>query len=148
MNFVKTCVFDIDGTLANCDHRRYFVTDAHPNWDAFYSACDLDTPNEWCVELIRAMSLAGYLIALVSGRRQECEEKTLAWLARYSIPYNQLFLLRPDKDYTPDTILKKAWLDKYGKEKILFVVDDRPKVVRMWRSEGLSVLDCYGGEYF
>ena len=40
-------VFDLDGTLANTDHRAHFVdrTKGKPDWRAFYAACDADTPH-------------------------------------------------------------------------------------------------------
>jgi hypothetical protein len=34
-----------------------------------------------------------------------------------------------------------------GKDKILFVVADRSRVVEMWRSEGLVCLQCAPGEF-
>jgi len=51
-------------------------------------------------------------------------------------------------DYTPDQELKRKWANSYGKNKILFVVDDRQKVVDMWRSEGLVCLQCAKWEEF
>ena len=51
-------------------------------------------------------------------------------------------MLREDGDNTPDQELKRAWLHAYGKERILFTVDDRQKVVDMWREEGLTCLQC------
>ncbi len=51
--------------------------------------------------------------------------------------------MRPIGDSTPDDVLKERWLDEAlaeGKQ-IDFVVDDRPKVVRMWRRRGVFVFD-------
>ena len=33
------CIFDIDGTLANCDHRLHHIQDKPKNWDLFYNGC-------------------------------------------------------------------------------------------------------------
>ena len=47
-----------------------------------------------------------------------------------------------NKDYTPDQDLKKKWLYSFGKDRVLFVVDDRQRVVDMWRAEGITCLQC------
>lgn len=139
----NTVVFDLDGTLANIEHRRHLVDQEHPEWDTFYDLCHLDDVNEWCAELMRCMSEEGHVVVVVSARRNSQRGKTKKWLAENNISYDRLYLLREGNNDTPDTKLKKAWLESYGKNKILFVVDDRQKVVDMWRKEGLVCLQCY-----
>lgn len=138
-----TVVFDLDGTLANIDHRSHLVKRDKPDWDAFYESCDKDAVNEWCATLMGTLADEGFHVIIVSARRATEYEKTLQWLKDNHVIYDLLELLRPANDYTPDTELKKKWLDKFGKDRILFVVDDRQKVVDMWRREGLTCLQCY-----
>lgn len=138
-----TILVDLDGTLADIEHRRHFVMRDRPDWDAFYSGCDGDSLNVWCAELMAAMRSMGYHVYIVSARRNTEKSKTLRWLAQHKIQYDELYLLREGSDSTEDTTLKKAFLDQYGRERILFVVDDRQKVVDMWRAEGLVCLQCY-----
>ena len=147
----KSVIVDLDGTLANIDHRVHLVRREKPDWDAFYAACDKDTPNEWCVELIRAFIRVGAPVVIVSARRQEEEKKTREWLSRMFeiiLPGPKLRLLRGPGNHEPDTVLKKRWLDSFGRENILFVVDDRQKVVDMWRAEGLTCLQCAAWEEY
>ena len=48
----------------------------------------------------------------------------------------------------PDEILKKKMLDKFVDiDDVLFVVDDRNKVVDMWRDLGLTVLQPAPGDF-
>ena len=47
----KVIVFDIDGTLANIEHRRSFVATKPKNWKAFNAGIVNDTPHEDLVEL-------------------------------------------------------------------------------------------------
>lgn len=140
---MKTIVFDLDGTLANIDHRAHYVRQDNPEWDKFYSACDKDTPNAWCMEMMDIFRQQGYPVLIVSARRDTEKSKTLAWLRYHGIKYTDLIMLRKGNDNTEDKKLKKAWLKLFGKENILFVVDDRQKVVDMWREEGLVCLQCY-----
>jgi hypothetical protein len=43
--------------------------------------------------------------------------------------------------------VKREMLTGLDKSKILFVVEDRNRVVEMWRSEGLVCLQCAPGEF-
>lgn len=135
-------IVDLDGTLANIDHRAHFVKRDKPLWDEFYSACDQDTPNLWCAAVMTALG-AHYNVYIVSARRDTEEGKTLKWLNKHSVYFDGLFMLRKGSDSTADTVLKKEWLNNFGRENILFVIDDRQKVVDMWRREGVVCLQCY-----
>lgn len=135
-------MIDLDGTLANIDHRLHFVTGEKKNYDAFYGAVSGDTVNDWCRLTMALFEKQGFKVIIVSARRQNTEETTRYWLAENNVKYSRLELLRPDGDSTPDQELKRAWLKSYGAERVIFVVDDREKVCRMWREEGLTVLRC------
>ena len=53
-----------------------------------------------------------------------------------------------DMRFMPDEILKKKMLDKFVDiDDVLFVVDDRNKVVDMWRDLGLVVLQPAPGNF-
>ena len=138
-------VVDLDGTLANVDHRRHLIRGGRRDWKAFHEACIDDAPNEWCVRLIQTLRAAGYGIELASGRSQTVEALTLQWLERVfagDLSGIRLVLLRPRGSSVPDTELKREWARSFGKKRILFAVCDRGRVVRMWREEGVTCLQC------
>lgn len=137
-----TIVCDLDGTLANVDHRRHLVSGKKRDYEAFHGLLHLDPANEWCLAILETFYRNGYEVVLVSARPKKYEPQTLKWLEKNCAKYSQLNLLRPDNDSTPDQELKRAWLKRYGPENILFVIDDRQKVVDMWREEGLTCLQC------
>ena len=141
-----TIVFDLDGTIADVQHRVHLVQRPKPDWRGFHKSCSADKVNVWCLELAKSMAAAGYKIVVVSARSREAEPETIEWFARHwdTAGFNYaLNLIRAEGDYTPDQILKKAWLDSSGlKERIQFVVDDRTRVVDMWRENGLTCLQC------
>lgn len=100
-------IFDLDGTLADCEHRRHFVDprkdlnlrniqykdgtfDVHkvgnptlyqfkPDWQAFYEACDKDEPIEETIYILKKM-LENYTVKIWSGRCESVKDKTLNWL--------------------------------------------------------------------
>ena len=138
-------IFDLDGTLADCEHRRHFVdgTRSTPDWKSFYEACDEDEPIEAVSKIFDDLAVDNE-IEIWSGRCESVREKTLEWFCNY-IPYSgQKIKMRPIGDNTPDDQLKERWLDEVVRENrtIEFVFDDRPKVVRMWRRRGIFVFDC------
>ena len=57
--------------------------------------------------------------------------------------------MRPSGDYTPDDTLKQNMLSSFLRDKdfkVQFIVDDRQRVVDMWRKEGYNVLQCEAWE--
>jgi len=41
---MTTVIFDVDGTLANCEHRMHWIRHRPKNWAAFNRAMPYDTP--------------------------------------------------------------------------------------------------------
>lgn len=137
---MKTVIFDLDGTLANIDHRLHHIEGENKNWNAFYEACIHDEPKHDVIELAKMCDDAGHRIIISSGRSENVKQQTKAWLRDQGIVYSEL-LMRPDQCFVPDNALKKSWLDQglLGKlEDILFVVEDRDRMVQMWRGAGLT----------
>jgi hypothetical protein len=138
---------DIDGTLANVDHRLHFVNTKPKNWPAFFAAAKHDVLNHPVAEVIHALA-AKYPILLVSGRPEHLRDLTLQWLADHGVPYEQLYM-RPDNDYRPDDIIKEEILNKILAEKEykpMFVFDDRLSVCALWIRKGLFLFDVSQGK--
>lgn len=149
---MKAIIVDIDGTLMNIDSRRESATkeDGSVDWSKFLDPkfLESDTPNEWCFELIKAMSAYGYEIIFVTGRPFSLKEITMKQITeRFGGDFKIFF--RKDGDYRDDTVIKKEIYENEikGKKEVLFVVDDRGKVVDFWRSIGLTCLQCDVGNY-
>ena len=138
-------IADLDGTISLVEHRRHFVEGKDKDWQAFYKACIDDEPNEAVIVLLRGMR-ADHIINIFSGREDSVRIETETWLDNNSVPYNSL-IMRPTGDYTPDDRLKRHWLAGLPKDQILFVLDDRQKVVDMWRDEGLSCFQVNKGDF-
>ncbi len=134
-------VVDIDGTLSDLNHRLHFVRDGKKDWDKFFQEAQNDSINEWCRTLCNSLMASGLTVLLVSGRPKRIEALTRDWLRQNGVLYTELFCVRDDGDHAPDDLLKRQWL-KPWRNKILFIVDDRQRVVDMWREEGLTCLQC------
>lgn len=146
-------IFDLDGTIANIEHRQHFVHDTNKKWGAkkkwrdFFAACIDDTPQEAVIIILRALYLR-FRIYIVSGRSDEVRQETEAWLACNQVPYHCL-IMRREGDFTPDHILKIGWVNDgiIPKERILCVFDDRDKVVKMWRNANIPCFQVAEGDF-
>ena len=147
---VKTIICDIDGTLMNIDHRRHFVEKPNNDWESFNSAMDGDTPNKWCAEIISGLCISdGFSVVFVTGREQKYREITKEQIIKAVHFYRFDLFLRPTGDYRPDTEIKKEIYECAIKNyyDVLFAIDDRACVVKMWRSLGLTCLQCTEGNF-
>lgn len=145
----KAIIVDIDGTLADVEHRVHHVRKTQKDWSAFNQAMGEDQLNIWCAKLIEAMQKAGYAILFVTGRDDDYREKTEAWMQQHGIYFDKLFM-RTAVDFRSDSEVKKEIYLKEIKNNwdVLFVVDDRLSVVKMWREElGLVCLQCDWGDF-
>jgi hypothetical protein len=101
-------IFELDGTLADCEHRRHFVdpgklakwkhsnegvyyTDGvhgpkvkwKPDWKAFYEACGKDRPIQPVLDAFIHLTQGdpfNHDVQIWSGRCESVREKTLKWL--------------------------------------------------------------------
>lgn len=147
INFPNWVIFDLDGTLADLKHRLHFIQNDCPDWDSFNMACDKDMPIEAVKNLLDLCRLSGRNIAILTGRMETAKEKTKKWLEKHKIEY-ELLCMRAAGDHRSDTIVKKEMFEKhFKKENVWFVVDDRDKVVDMWRELELVCLQCQKGDY-
>ncbi len=145
----NTIIFDIDGTLADIEHRRAFLKQNKPDWKSFNDKMGDDTLNLPVVELYRTLWDSGkYEIIITSGRSESSRSLTEQWLVWNEVAFDRLEM-RADGDYRADHIIKEEILHQLQGEgkNILFVVDDRQQVVDMWRRNGITCLQCDVGDF-
>jgi predicted kinase len=147
-------IFDLDGTLADISKRVHYVKNKNnaPDWKAHWGKFFAEVGEDGCRWKVRDKLLDclhnGFEIIICSGRPEKTRNATILWLAKHEIPYGRL-IMRPDTDNQDDTTLKQYFLDNFiDKSKIVYIADDRPKVIRMWRSNGLPVEDFGDGIEF
>lgn len=130
-------ICDLDGTLA-------LFGDANP-YDRDFLA---DKVNDPVAIVTREMRNQGWKLILLSGREGKFEDQTKAWLDKHQIKYDALFM-RTIGDTRNDAIIKQELFewnirDKYN---ILFALDDRNRVVDLWRRLGLTCFQVNYGDF-
>ena len=166
----KTIIFNLDGTLANIDSRRdiSMKPNGRLDWNVFAapnSILALDKPNAPVIKMAQMFKAEGFKIVIFSGRNDRGFDATIQWLNDFKVPFD-LLVMRPDKfkdkswpiadgnpatpdmRFMPDEILKKKMLDAFVDiNDVFLVVDDRDKVVKMWRDLGLNTFQVAPGDF-
>lgn len=152
---MKTVIFDLDGTLALIDDRRAMSTNVNGkmDWDTFFAPenIQLDKPNWPVIEMAKTLKNAGNRIVIFSGRSKATKEVTRDWLNLHGVPADVIKMRPTDGGlkWMKDDLLKKKWLDDLfpNTDDILCVFDDRDKVVKMWRDNGISCFQVAEGAF-
>lgn len=131
----KIIICDIDGTIANLQHRLHFIKNPDgskksykdTDWDSFHKACVDDEPYTDVIEVMCSLVLGmgngcnvcGAVereVYFFSGRNASVQMKTVRWLVQH-IPlyqvqdrdfteFSEILFMRSENDRRPDTIVK------------------------------------------
>lgn len=142
----KAIIVDIDGTISNAEHRVHYVqTTGRKNWVKFNEQSAFDQPYEWCVDLVKGMHAAGYTIIFLTARAgtEELKTMTRAWLDQH-VGIDYTLLMRPDKDYRPDFIVKQEIYQSHVAPfyEVAFALDDKEAVCNMYKTMGIRIFHC------
>ena len=99
--------------------------------------------------MAQLFSQQGFKIVILSGRSDKMFDRTVEWLEWNDVPFDKL-VMRDSKTnhFTPDDVLKKDMLDKHVDiNDVFLVVDDRDRVVKLWRSLGLTTFQVADGDF-
>lgn len=148
-------VFDLDGTLALCEHRKHFLeADDADRWRRFYAACDRDEPNTPVIRVMEILRFHGADVWIFSGRSDEVRGKTVTWLSQHtsfsSWELETALVMRQEHDHRPDDELKQEFLDRMlvdDRDRLVAVFDDRDRVVKMWRDNGVMCFQVAPGAF-
>ena len=143
---MATIFVDIDGTVADLEHRKHMLT-IDRDYDSFYKSCTFDTPIKDMVKIVTDLS-GIYRIVFVTGRPECIRQLTRNWLG-YVFPKpisESELIMRKDGDKRKDSVVKLE-LAMSCAVKPLFILEDRDRVVSAWRSGGYRVFQVCDGNY-
>lgn len=154
-------ICDIDGTLCTDEHRNHLLADPNNRqWDEYFDLCHLDPPVRAVIEVLQAFynvtvtspemkayGLGEYEIHLMTARVDTVKQKTLDWLKKHRVPFNSI-RFRPADCRLQDNVLKTKWADELGgPDRVLFVLEDRQRVVDAWRLAGYTCFQVAPGNF-
>jgi uncharacterized HAD superfamily protein len=134
----RAIIVDIDGTLAH-------MVDRSPYDPSKYHTDIVDSVIR---DIVHRYKTDGYSVVICSGRHDTYREVTAQWLSDNAILYDKL-LMRKEKDNRNDSIVKEELFEEHIKPYYIvqFVMDDRNRVVDMWRKKGLKCLQVAPGDF-
>jgi hypothetical protein len=136
---------DLDGTLAIIGNRDPY--------DA--SRAEVDVLNEQVAWVAHSWLFDGTAtkredraVVLVSGRQEKDRPPTERWLRRHGIVHDAL-RMRATGDTRSDAIVKRELYERHirGRYNVVLVIDDRQRVVDMWRSLGFQCWQVAPGDF-
>jgi hypothetical protein len=145
----KAVIVDVDGTVA-------LMGKGEPGRRGPYDwhRVGEDDPNRPVINLVEMFRDDDCHIIFVSGRDESCRLATQHWLIQHDVamtflPDGDLLYMRPAGDNRGDDEIK---LEIYKRDieprwNVVYVLDDRDRVIKMWRSLGLTVLQVADGSF-
>lgn len=133
-------ICDLDGTLCLHNGRSPYDT----------KKCSTDLINHPIHAILwRWQKGENKNIIFVSGREDRFRERTIDWIGWNTAIKDFSLFMRPTGDLRKDDIVKEEiYLTKIlNKYNVHFVLDDRNRVVDMWRRNGLTCLQVAEGDF-
>ena len=132
---------DIDGTIANNDHRQHFL-EGKKDWDSFFSELSNDIPIFSIIEKVKKYESEGKDIIFLTGRPERYRKKTELWLRKY-FDFKFQLLMRKDNDKRNKIISKQEVLfeNNIPLKKIFLVFENDNQLINYWTEKGHRVVD-------
>ena len=131
-------ICDIDGTVANNDHRQHLLK-GFKTWDAFFNALDKDTPIQEVIDYVLELHRDGKEIVFITGRPERYRKSTSEWLSRY-FNFELNIYMRRDNDTRHKKLVKKEiFTENFNSKQIYISIENDLELIDLWKSLGLQV---------
>lgn len=141
-------MFDLDGVLANADHRQHLL-DPQPgqrrDWQAFFARAGDDTLIAEVASLTVLLDDSLHRV-LLTARPTTIQALTVDWLGRHSLRWD-LLVMRRGGDFSPSPDAKRSAVEDlraHGFDPLLAFDDDR-RNVDMFHAEGIPCIYIHSG---
>ena len=134
-------LFDLDGTLADIDHRKHLLEQDPVDWGYFYALCPHDKPMPRMIQLYEHLRRSAW-VEIWTGRNETVRSETVTWLRRHTAMPDRL-CMRPEACRRAAHDLKRKWLAQMLEEqrrRVVLMIEDNPNVVEVFRGLGVQTL--------
>lgn len=143
----KAVIFDLDGTLADNDHRSPYDLESLRN----------DKPKEMVINLLKMLKENGYTIITVSGRESgtkaeplRYKHSTIEWMmaSGFGLQVSEHYQRQQGDARKDDIVKEEIFRTKIAPNyNVKLAVDDRDQVVEMWRRIGVECWQVNFGSF-
>lgn len=145
----KAYVFDVDGTIANCDHRVHHIRGpGKKDWDSFYAGQLQDPPIPHMVHLAVQLSEVTPVL-IVTGRPMDYRRVTTEWLRTHLGDCWDGLYMRDHGDFRDDSIVKVELMNRVRADgyEVVVAFEDRTRVVEAYRAAGIPCAQVAPGDF-
>ena len=140
MSEKKIVICDIDGTIANNDHRQHFL-EGKKDWEGFFSELHKDKPIFEIIDKVNSLENEGYKIYFLTGRPEKYRIQTKDWLKKY-FAFDLELLMRNNNDRRNKIEIKKELFQtNLSSLEIKVIFENDPDLILLWKKLGLNVFD-------
>jgi len=141
---MKAIIFDMDGTLADVNPIRHYVSGDKKDFNSFHKASVWVRPNQQILALNHAIN-DQVAILIVTARNEQFRTVTSAWLEKYQVRYHHLYM-RKSGDNRADYLVKQDIFKQITTAgyNVVAAVDDNPKIIALWKEMQLVVIEVPG----
>jgi hypothetical protein len=138
-------IIDLDGTLAIIGERSPY--DASRSEEDLLNQQVAWVAHSWLFDAAPSRR-DDRAIVLVSGRQEKDRPPTERWLAANHVMHDALHM-RATGDTRNDAVVKRELYETHvrGRYNVVLVIDDRQRVVDMWRSLGFQCWQVAPGDF-
>ena len=135
----KIILCDIDGTIADNDHRQHFLQ-GKKDWDGFFSELINDEPIIKIIKKINAYHDAGKNIIFLTGRPERYRYSTTLWL-KENFDFEFKLLMRKNSDYRNKLEVKEEiFNENFSSNDIECIFDNDEDLIKMWNEKGIKTV--------
>ena len=131
---------DIDGTVANNDHRQHFL-EGKKDWDGFFSELVNDLPIQIIIDKVIQEQASGKEIVFLTGRPERYRYSTTLWLKEY-FDFEFRLLMRNDGDQRNKLEIKRIiFSENFEANEIAFCFENDIDLIKQWKNLGIKTID-------
>ncbi len=140
MSEKKIVICDIDGTIANNDHRQHFL-EGKKDWEGFFNCADKDRPIKKIIQEVISFHKKDHEIIFVSGRPELYRTLTKKWLEKFFNFKINLYMRRAGDKRNKVLVKQDIFYNelKIKNTRIEIVFENDKDLAEMWTNLGLKV---------
>ena len=133
----KIVICDIDGTIANNDHRQHYL-EGKKDWEGFFSELINDEPIISIINKVNDEYNRGKDIFFLTGRPERYRYNTTLWLKKY-FNFELKIFMRKNKDHRNKLIVKREIFEfNFDVRDIFLIFENDDELIQLWESFNLN----------
>lgn len=143
----RAIVVDVDGVIADGEHRQHFLAGSRKRWGDFFAASPDDAPLLPAITLLDLIDEATTIV-LLTARPETIHDETIAWLDDCDVRWD-LLIMRSNRDHGHSPAIKRLAVEELRAAgfDLVLALDDDERNISMFEDEDIPALYIHSGYY-